>query len=261
MNTILSNLQNKLIVSCQAFPGSPLYGADYMQKMALCAIAGGAGGIRACWSDNVKAVRDITDLPIVGINKLMDEEPLSIHKVYITPTFDSAAEVIEAGADILGMDCTPRGRTYDDINKMIGQIKKHYPAILIMADLSTLEEGIKAEEMGVDIVSTTLSGYTPESLKIDPEQYRSLVQNASPMDKIPEFGPDFELIKDLRKKVKVKINGEGRISEASQVVKAMQCGADMITIGAAITMPEKITGKFVNAMWLACSSNVDSRKE
>lgn len=253
MNTILSNLQNKLIVSCQAFPGSPLYGADSMQKMAMCAIKGGAGGIRACWADNVKAVREITDLPIVGINKLMDNEPLSIDKVYITPTFDSAAEVIEAGADILGMDCTPRGRTYDDINKLVEQIKKHYPTILIMADLSTLEEGIKAEEMGIDIVSTTLSGYTPESLKIDPEQYRALMKSASPMEKMPELGPDFDLIKDLRKNVKIKINGEGRISEASQVIKAMQCGADMITIGTAITMPEKITGKFVNAMKMACS--------
>ncbi len=257
MNTILSNLQNKLIVSCQAFPGSPLYGADYMQKMAMCAIKGGAGGIRACWADNVKAIREITDLPIVGINKLMDDEPLSINKVYITPTFDSAAEVIEAGADILGMDCTPRGRTYDDIYKLIGQIKKNYPTILIMADLSTLEEGIKAEEMGVDIVSTTLAGYTPESLKIDPEQYCSLMQNASPMTKIHELGPDFELIKDLRKNVKAKINGEGRITEADQVVKAMQYGADMITIGAAITMPEKITAKFVNAMQQAGSSDTN----
>ncbi len=258
MNTILSNLQNKLIVSCQAFPGSPLYGADYMQKMAMCALQGGAGGIRACWAGNIKVVREITNLPIVGINKLMDDEPLSIDKVYITPTFESAAEVIEAGTDILGMDCTPRGRTYDDINKIVEQIRKHYPAVLIMADLSTLEEGIKAEQMGVDIVSTTLSGYTPQSLKLDPEQYDSLINNATSMEKIPEFGPDFELIKELKKNIKTKINGEGRITEADQVVKVMQYGADMITIGAAITMPEKITAKFVNAMKLVGLS--DSNK-
>ncbi|HOJ00926.1 MAG TPA: putative N-acetylmannosamine-6-phosphate 2-epimerase [Anaerolineaceae bacterium] len=261
MNTILSNLQNKLIVSCQAFPSSPLYGADYMQKMAMCAIQGGAGGIRACWADNVKAVREITNLPVVGINKLMDDEPLSINKVYITPTFESAAEVIEAGADILGMDCTPRGRTYDDIHKIVEQIRKHYPAVLIMADLSTLEEGVKAAEMGVDIVSTTLSGYTPESLKVDPEKYRLLMQSSSSLDKASDLGPDFGLIQALRENVRVKINAEGRISEANQVVKAMQCGADMITIGAAITMPEKITGKFVNAMKPACLSNVDFMDE
>lgn len=219
-----------------------------MQKMAMCAIQGGAGGIRACWADNVKAVREITNLPIVGINKLIDDEPVSIDKVYITPTFESAAEVIEAGADILGMDCTPRGRTYDDVNEIIEQIRKHYPAVLIMADLSTLEEGLKAEQMGVDIVSTTLSGYTPQSLKIDLRHYRSSLDNVTSLEKMPEFAPDFELIRALSKSVKVKINGEGRISETTQLIKAMRYGADMVTIGAAITMPEKITARFVNAM-------------
>jgi N-acylglucosamine-6-phosphate 2-epimerase len=219
-----------------------------MQKMAMCAIQGGAGGIRACWADNVKAVSEITNLPNVGINKLIDDEPVSIDKVYITPTFESAAEVIEAGADILGLDCTPRGRTYDDVNEIIEQIRKHYPAVLIMADLSTLEEGLKAEAMGVDIVSTTLSGYTPPSLKIDPQHYRSSLDNVTSLEKMPEFAPDFELIRALSKSVKVKINGEGRISETTQLIKAMRYGADMVTIGAAITMPEKITARFVNAM-------------
>jgi len=248
MNTILTELQHKLIVSCQAFPGSPLYGPDYLQKMAMCAIKGGAGGIRACWPDNIKAIRSITDLPIVGINKVGFDDPQSLDKVYITPTFESAAEVIEAGADILGMDSTPRGRTYDDINKLIEQIRKYYPEILIMADLSTLEEGLKAEEMGVDVVSTTLSGYTRSSLK------SRLLEKSKHMDGtkldnlIHEEPPDLELLKALKKSVKIKINAEGRIWKVEQVIDAMKCGVDMVTVGAAITMPEKITSKFVNAM-------------
>ena len=32
-----------------------------------------------------------------------------------------------------------------------------------MADISALEEGVKAAEMGADMLSTTLSGYTLES--------------------------------------------------------------------------------------------------
>ena len=255
MNTILTELQHKLIVSCQAFPDSPLYGPDYLQKMAMCAIKGGAGGIRACWPDNVKAIRSITDLPIIGINKVGFDDPQSLDKVYITPSFESAAEVIEAGANILGIDCTPRGRTYDDINKIIEQIKKHYPEILIMADLSTVEEGMKAEEMGVDIVSTTLAGYTRSSLN------PSILNKSTSMDAteleelIHEEVPDLDLIKALKKSVKVKINAEGRFWEVDQVVDAIKYGADMVTVGAAITMPEKITSKFVSAINKVCPSN------
>ena len=260
MNTILNNLQKKLIVSCQAFPDSPLYAAEYMQKMAMCAIKGGANGIRACWPENIKAIRKITDLPIIGINKVVDNEPQSINKVYITPSFESAAEVIEAGADILGIDCTPRGRTYDDINKIIEQVKKYYPAILIMADLSTLEEGLKAEEMGAHIVSTTLSGYTPSSLPSNLKNYFLSTEEAKFSEKIYEEEPDFRLIKELKKNVKVKINGEGRFWEPSQITKAMKYGADMVTVGAAITMPEKITSKFVKAIEMINSAEIDNKK-
>lgn len=248
MKTNLDILQNKLIVSCQAFPGSPLYGADYMQKMAMCAIQGGAAGIRACWPDNVRAIREITDLPIVGINKALSDAPPTINDVIITPTFESAAAVIEAGCDIVGLDCTPRGRTYDDVEKIIDQIKKHYPDVLIMADISTLEEGVMSEQMGVDIVSTTLSGYTFESLKtynVNISDTGELLssENAEKLKK-----PDYDLVKKLRERITVKINGEGRYSTTKQVIKAMCAGADMVTIGGAITMPEKITRKFVNAM-------------
>ena len=261
MNTILKKLQDKLIVSCQAFPDSPLYGAEYMQKMAMCAIKGGASGIRACWPENVKAIREITTLPIVGINKVVDNDPVSIEKVYITPTFESAAEVIEAGADILGIDCTPRGRTYDDINKIIEQVRKHYPDTLIMADLSTLEEGLKAEEMGVHIVSTTLSGYTPGSLRANVKKYSQSMDENSFSKLMVEEGPDFKLIQDLEKNVKIKINAEGRFWNPEQIAQAVEYGADMITVGAAITMPEKITSKFVRAIEMATSIVVDDSKK
>ena len=248
MKTILETLQNKLIVSCQAFPGSPLYGADYMQKMAMCAIKGGAAGIRACWEDNVRSIREITDLPIIGINKALSHTPPTINDVIITPTFESAAEVIEAGCDIVGLDCTPRGRTYDDVAEIIDQIKKHYPDVLILADISTLEEGIMSEQMGVDIVSTTLSGYTVESLKVYNVEFTDKGELLSSKNLKKLKNPDINLVKRLREKIKIKINAEGRYAETKQVIKAMCTGADMITIGSAITMPEKITAKFVDAI-------------
>jgi putative N-acetylmannosamine-6-phosphate epimerase len=42
--------------------------------------------------ENIKAIREITDLPIVGINKAKGSESLSEDKVYITPNFEAAAE-------------------------------------------------------------------------------------------------------------------------------------------------------------------------
>lgn len=229
MSKIIDSIKNKLIVSCQAYEDTPLYGADYMQKMAMCAIMGGASGIRACWADNIKSIREITNLPIIGINKVIKKNFDPINDICITPDFESAAEVIEAGADILALDCTPRNRSYDDIYKLIQQIKKSYPGILIMADISTLEEGIESEKMGVDIVSTTLSGYTSYSRRKGDE-------------------PDYALVKELKSHVKVPVNAEGRIWEVGQLIKTLESGADMVTIGTAITRPNIITNRFVEAL-------------
>ena len=65
---------------------------------------------------------------------------------------------------------------------------------------------------------------------------------------VHEEAPDFELIQALKKSVKIKINAEGRLWEVNQVVDTIKYGADMVTVGAAITMPEKITSKFVSAI-------------
>jgi N-acylglucosamine-6-phosphate 2-epimerase len=249
MNKILQNMEKKLIVSCQAFDDSPLYGSDYMAKMAACAELGGACGIRACWSDNVRAIKKITKLPIIGINKVLNNGSLMDDKVFITPNFESAAEIIEAGTDILGMDCTARNRTYDEIGHLINKIKNNYPHILIMADISTLEEGIYAEKLGADIVSTTLSGYTSESRKALGINYDAEVKAFRETGKMPTaLPPDFKLISDLKANVHIPINAEGRISNSAEAVKALECGAFVVTVGAAITAPISITRSFTVPM-------------
>ena len=47
LEDFVQQVRRQLIVSCQALPGEPLFGADIMAKMALAAQQGGAKAIRA----------------------------------------------------------------------------------------------------------------------------------------------------------------------------------------------------------------------
>ena len=228
MENIIEKLRGKLIVSCQAYEDSPLYGSDIMARMAKAAEIGGAAGIRACWPEDILAIKKVTSLPIVGINKVITARTNPLSDVIITPDFDAAAAICDTGVEILGLDCTPRNRTYKDIAALIWKIKEAYPEILIMADISTLEEGIQAARNGADIVSTTLAGYTPYSTQ--------------------QEGPDLKLVEQLAKAVDKPINAEGRYWTPEEVLEAYERGAWCVTVGSAITRPELITERFTKAI-------------
>lgn len=226
MNELLNKLKNGLIVSCQAFEDEPLHGSDTMAKMAVAAKMGGAVGLRGCWPNDIKAMKKATDLPIVGIYKVMDENTDVSRDIIITPTFETAKAIYDAGADIIALDCTNR-RSSLETEKLIYKIKSELD-VMIMADISTLEEGINAAKFGVDIVSTTLSGYTKYSTQ--------------------SSGPDYDLVQQLAEKIDKPINAEGRYWEPEQMIKAFECGAWMITIGSAITRPQLITKRFADRL-------------
>jgi N-acylglucosamine-6-phosphate 2-epimerase len=98
-----------------------------------------------------------------------------------------------------------------------------------MADIATLEEALNCAELGVDIISTTLSGYTQESLSDSTE-------------------PDFDLLTQIVAKTDKPVILEGRIWEPSQVKKAFELGAHCVVIGSAITRPQLITRRFTEAV-------------
>lgn len=228
MKEAVEKLMGKLIVSCQAYEDTPFYGPSYMKAMAESVLMGGAQGIRACWPQDIRAIRSICRKPIVGIYKdFPDGDPLD--HVFITSTFEQAKAVIDAGADILGIDCTIRkSRGLSELSELLGKIKESYPDMPIMADLATAEEGIAlAESKMVDIISTTLNGYTRESLGQK------------------EKTPNVRMVRELKKYTALPVNAEGRIWTPEDLECVLDAGADMVTIGTAITRPHLITERFM----------------
>ena len=217
-------LRGGLIVSCQAFPGEPLYGAPMMAQMAQAATDGGAVGIRANGPDDIRAIRAVTRLPVVGIYKKVYE----YSPVYITPTMKEVDAVVEAGADIVAVDATarrrPDGRT---TGEFLHAIRARHPSVGLMGDIATQEEGKLAAEAGVDLVSTTLAGYTGQNEAHD--------------------GPDFNLLAQLVRSLAIPVIAEGRISTPQECARAFALGAFAVVVGSAITRPQDITRRFVEA--------------
>lgn len=221
---LLNSLKGKLIVSCQALPGEPLYieNATIMPLMAKAAQEAGAAAIRTNGILDVTEIKKVVALPIIGLVK----KQYKGFPQYITVTMKEIDELVEAKADIIALDCTLRERPDNKtINEFIKAIKEKYPNIILMADISTFEEGINAEKAGADLVGTTLSGYTPYSTKIE--------------------DPDYKLVEKLAKTLKIPVVAEGRIHEPKQARKMLELGAFTVVVGGAITRPLEIASRFV----------------
>lgn len=223
LNTILQKLRHGLIVSCQALPGEPLHGAEIMARMAAAAEEGGAVGIRANGSADIRAIKSAVSLPVIGIIKR--DYPGS--EVYITPTLKEIDELLEAGADMIAFDATRQKRPEDSTLEQIVAFL-HRSGTASMADISILEEALHAEALGVSCVSTTLSGYTPYSLQ--------------------QEGPNFELLQSAVDCLSIPVIAEGRMNEPAQVQQALELGAYAVVVGSAITRPQLITGRFMAAI-------------
>ncbi|SCL49207.1 N-acylglucosamine-6-phosphate 2-epimerase [Micromonospora citrea] len=222
MNLLIERFRHRLVVSCQAYPGEPMRDPDTMRRVALAAARGGAAGIRAQGLDDIAAIRDAVDLPVIGLWKDGDDD------VFITPTLDHAVAVARAGAHIVALDATarprPDGRT---LAETIAAVHERTGA-LVMADCSTFDEGVAAAEAGADLVGTTLAGYTAYTVKGD--------------------GPDLDLVARLAAAVDVPVVAEGRIHTPAQAAQALRAGAWSVVVGTAITHPTTITGWFASAV-------------
>lgn len=223
-NEIISRIKGTLIVSCQAEEGFPLNTPDHLKAIAETAVLGGAGGIRASGPENIKHMRGVIRVPIIGIYK----KKYAGSDVYITPTIEEVDEIIAAGADIIALDATNRPRPGDlSLNQIVGYIRERYD-IPVMADISTHEEGLQADVLGFDLVGTTLSGYTTYSPK--------------------QKGPDIDLVRKLAREISAPVIAEGRIGTPDDVCSVIDAGAYAVVVGSMITRPHLITERFASAL-------------
>ena len=227
INEKIENLKGKLIVSCQALPNEPLHSPFIMGRMALAAKIGGASGIRANTKEDIAEIQTQVDLPIIGIVKRDYEDS----EIYITPTMKEIDELMEVKPEIIAMDATistrPEGKT---LGEFFHKVKKKYPEQLFMADCSTIEEALHADELGFDFIGTTMVGYTKQSEG----------------DKIEEN--DFEILREIVSKVNHKVIAEGNINTPEKARRVLKLGAYSVVVGSIITRPQLITKSFVEAI-------------
>ncbi|MFN7994962.1 MAG: putative N-acetylmannosamine-6-phosphate 2-epimerase [Bryobacteraceae bacterium] len=219
---ICGRLQGRLIVSCQAPEDSALRDPEVLARMAEATVSAGAAGIRADGPVHVAAIRRRVQVPIIGISKTTHDDGL----ILITPTFESARQLVEAGANLIALDCSARGQRYGALNRL-RRIKDEL-GVPVLADVATLDEAAAAVQAGADLILTTLRGYTPETEHID--------------------GFDLPFLRDLIAQSGAPVVAEGRIADPEQAAAAVASGAFAVIVGTAITRPDETTRRFVAAV-------------
>lgn len=219
---LLSRLQGRLIVSCQAYPGEPMQDAETMARVARSAELGGAAGIRAQGLDDIAWIRRSVDIPVIGLLKV------GASGVFITPTVTDALAVAHAGAHIVALDATRRPRPDGGSLRSIVDAVHSETGALVLGDVGSMADAAAAVDAGVDAVATTLAGYTDER----------------PSD----GGPDIALVAELASSLSVPVLAEGRIHTPEQARRVLEAGAYAVVVGTAITHPRSITSWFSSAM-------------
>jgi N-acylglucosamine-6-phosphate 2-epimerase len=208
------NPPSGLIVSVQAPEGSPLRDPEVIAAMADASLRNGASGVRLESPEHIGAVRRrCPEALIIGLWK----RTFADSPVYITPGWDEISAVWAAGADVIALDATARHRPQDqDLAGLIRRAKSELGAPL-MADIDSLDNGLRAAALGCDWVGTTLFGYTEATANVKP--------------------PAWDLVSQLRRDLPAGVGliCEGGIASAEQARRAIDLGADAVVVGTAIT--------------------------
>jgi putative N-acetylmannosamine-6-phosphate epimerase/predicted NBD/HSP70 family sugar kinase len=218
----LATIRGRLVVSCQAPDGDPFRDPESIARFAAAAVQGGAAGIRACGTGDVRAIRGAVQVPIIGIEKTVQADG----RILITPSFDGARALVQAGADMIAIDCTERGRRHGALERL-RRINDEL-GIPVLADIATEEEAVTAAHSGAAAVLTTLRGYTDDTAQVTC------------------FEPAF--VASLCRSVSIPVIAEGRIDTPDQARRAVDAGAWCVIVGTAITRPVELARRFAQAV-------------
>jgi len=195
-----------------------------MAQLAAAVVAGGAVAVRAQGLADIAAIVRTVPVPVIGLWKDGDDP------VFITPTLKHALAVVQAGAHIVALDGTrrprPDGRTLAETVARLRVATDE--SLLVMADCGSLDDALAAQDAGVDLLGTTLAGYTGERATTD--------------------GPDLDLLAEIVADCTLPVMVEGRVNTPAQVATALAGGAFSVCVGTAITHPTTITSRFVAAI-------------
>ncbi len=216
---VLEQIKYGLIASCQPVDNGPMDSPEIVAAMAQASVIGGATGLRIEGIENLKATRNVVNVPIIGIVK----RDLPDSPVRISPFLQDIEELAAAGADIIAFDGTDRVRptTREAIIKRIKEL-----GCLAMADCSNFEEGMYCHNLGVEIIGSTMSGYTGGEIPAE---------------------PDYQLVKDLNA-AGCRVMAEGRYNTPELAKTAIEIGAYSVTVGSALTRLEHIVSWFADAV-------------
>lgn len=224
---LVDPMKGGLVVSCQVQRDDPIYTPDMVVKMAEAAAWAGAVGIRANSPEQIRAIKEAVELPVIGLWKVWHPDT----HVFITPTMTEVDAIVEAGADILALDCTFQ-TTHEGTRAadLLPQARERYPELPVFADVSNVEEARLAVERGADIVAPTLYGYTAETAHIEGADYRMFAQ----------------FCRELGDAAYVMM--EGHVYTPEDAMKCVFLGAHAVVVGSAITRPHLTAKRFVDLL-------------
>lgn len=215
---IAKTLADTIVVSIQPVEGSPLDTTEFVVAMAKAAEMAGAPALRIESAERVAAVAKAVSIPIIGIVK----RDLPDSPVRITPFVDDVKALEAAGAAIIAFDATDRVRP--ETRQVIAQAIVQ-SCCIGMADCAEFSDGFWAHSQGIELIGSTLSGYTGETT---PEE------------------PDFELVTKFAQAGYLTM-AEGRFNSPELCKQAIQAGALSVTVGSALTRLEIATSWYLDA--------------